>query len=444
MNPEVVLNTWKVTCPEFTRVPADDSTILAGFVETGERLLAGLPAKQARSARELALAAEVFRISRVARREYLSLHAAWLYDKLTDGMRVSKRISELAFDAADVCPGLVPTRNQIDEERTVVQKWKEGREIDQGLLFHSWLGIPRVALHLMHAMLMPTKRAIDLLARFEANGEIDMETLNLSRHQHAGFITFQNTACLNAEDDQLVEDLETAVDLVLLSSSVSVGVMRGGTMTHPRYKGSRVFSAGINLKHLNGGKISFVEFLLRREFGFISKLLRGIRPMHAAASDNGPFLEWQKPWLAVVDTFAIGGGAQLLLAFDRVLAAEGSYVALPAAQEGIVPGFSNLRLTRAVGARVARQIILFGRKLWAGEEDAGFIIDEVVGVDRMEDTIARTIAELSAPAVVANRHMLNLSEEPIETAIRYAADFALIQANRLYSEDVLNKTRFAI
>ena len=47
-------------------------------------------------------------------------------------------------------------------------------------------------------------------------------------------------------------------------------------MTHPRYRGRRVFSAGINLKALHVGGISLLDFLLRRELGYISKLMRGI------------------------------------------------------------------------------------------------------------------------------------------------------------------------
>ncbi|MFC3653233.1 enoyl-CoA hydratase/isomerase family protein [Dyella humi] len=437
------LQEWRARDLAFSRDPKHDSLLLADFLAAGEGILAALPTKQDRSAAELELASNVHGLSRDARRLFLSLHAEWLYDLLTCQCSLPKRIAELAYEAAGACPGLVPTRAQIEQESKLPQKYKEAREIDQGLLFQSWLAIPRVALHLMRSMLLPTARALGLLERFEKDGVIELDTVVLCHRDNAGHITFHNTACLNAEDNLFVEDLETAVDLVLLSQSIKVGVMRGGIMTHPRYAGHRVFSAGINLKHLNGGKISFVDFLLRREFGFINKLLRGLRPVHAAASDRGPFLDFQKPWLAAVDTFAIGGGAQLLLAFDRVLAAEGSYVTLPAAQEGIVPGFSNLRLTRAVGARMARQILLFGRKLWAGEVDARFVIDEVVNAASMEEAIARNVADLSAPAVIANRHMLNISEEPIETTIHYAADFAFVQAIRLYSEDVLNKTRFA-
>jgi thioesterase DpgC len=437
------LQEWLARKITFTRDPVNDGRILAEHLAVGEEILASLSAKPDRPESEQRVAGHVHDSSRALRRQFLSLHAEWLYNALTAHGTLPKRIGELTYDAAEKCPGLVPTHAQIANELRHPQKHKEEREIDQGLLLQSWLAHPGIGLQLMHAMLRPTSRAAKLLERFEQDGQIVLETVSLQRHQAAGHITLHNLSCLNAEDNQLVDDLETAVDLVLLSPSIKVGVLRGGIMTHPRYAGRRVFSAGINLKDLNAGKISFLDFLIRREFGFISKIMRGLRPEQAAPYDIGPFLEWQKPWLAVVDTFAIGGGAQLLLAFDRVIATPDSFISLPAAQEGIVPGFSNLRLTRAVGARIARQIILFGRKIWATEPAGSLVIDEVVESASMEEAIARNASDLCSPAVTANRHMLNLSEEPLEAMRHYAADFALLQAIRLYSPDVLNKARFA-
>ncbi len=76
------------------------------------------------------------------------------------------------------------------------------------------------------------------------------------------------------------------------------------------------------------------------------------RPPDGAASWRSPAIE--KPWIAAVDTFAIGGGAQLLLVFDHVLAGADAFVSLPAAQEGIIPGASNFRLGRPPVRRPVR------------------------------------------------------------------------------------------
>jgi thioesterase DpgC len=149
-----------------------------------------------------------------------------------------------------------------------------------------------------------------------------------------------------------------------------------------------------------------------------------------------------KPWVAAVDTFAIGGGTQLLLAFDHVIAAADAYFSLPAAQEGIIPGAGNFRLGRFTGPRVSRQIILGGRKIWATEPDAALLADEVVqpGED-LDAAVERAVRRLQGPAVVTNRRMVNLADEPPEEFRRYMAEFALQQALRIYGQDVLDKVR---
>jgi (3,5-dihydroxyphenyl)acetyl-CoA 1,2-dioxygenase len=220
-----------------------------------------------------------------------------------------------------------------------------------------------------------------------------------------------------------------------------VGLLRGGEMSHPRYRGQRVFSAGINLKELHAGGISLVDFLLRRELGYIHKLVRGI------LVEDGP--HWQfptaaKPWVAAVDGFAIGGGMQLLLVFDHVLAASDAYFSLPAAQEGIVPGAANFRLTRCAGPRLSRQVILEGRRIRASDPAATVLVDEVIAPAELAEAIERSLDRLQSPAVVANRRMLNVAEEPLDEFRRYMAEFAVQQALRLYSEDVVAKVgRFA-
>jgi thioesterase DpgC len=230
--------------------------------------------------------------------------------------------------------------------------------------------------------------------------------------------------------------METAVDLALLDPDVRVGLLRGGEMSDPRYRGKRVFSAGVNLKALHAGRISLVDFLLRRELGYISKLMRGIIVADEACW-HSPVV--QKPWVAAVDGFAIGGGMQLLLVFDHVIVASDAYLSLPAAQEGIVPGAANFRLTRSIGPRLSRQIILGGRRIWASEPAARLLVDEVVEPSEMDAAIERSLERLRNPAVVANRRMLNLAEEPPDAFRLYIAQFAVQQALRLYSEDVIGK-----
>ncbi len=127
-----------------------------------------------------------------------------------------------------------------------------------------------------------------------------------------------------------------------------------------------------------------------------------------------------------------------------MLAASDAYISLPAAKEGIIPGASNYRLTRFTGPRVARQVILGGRQIRADEPDARLIVDEVVPPEEMDAAIEGALARLGADAVLANRRMINLAEEPPEQFGRYMAEFALQQALRIYGADVIGKVgRFA-
>jgi thioesterase DpgC len=126
------------------------------------------------------------------------------------------------------------------------------------------------------------------------------------------------------------------------------------------------------------------------------------------------------------------------------VAAADAYLSLPAAQEGIVPGAANLRLGRIAGTRLARQVILGGRRILAAERDARLLVDEVVPPEKMDEAVERAVARLVGDAVVANRRMINLVEEPLDGLREYLAEFALEQALRIHADDVIDKVgRFA-
>jgi thioesterase DpgC len=414
---------------------------VARAIAEAERPLAELPVPSARSADERARAAQARDAARRLRADFLAEHVVAVYDRLTADRSTYLRLDELVAAAAQVFPGLVPSAAQCAAERGLPQAGKEGHEIDQGLFLGAVLGSPVAGTHLMAAMLRPTPRALRLLPEFVRTGSVALDSVRVERRDGAAYLTMTRDDCLNAEDERQVDDMETAVDLALLDPEVRVGVLRGGEMSHPRYRGRRVFSAGINLKKLHAGEIPLVGFLLRRELGYLNKVVRGILP-DGEAPWHGRQVE--KPWLAAVDGFAIGGGAQVLLVFDLVIAASDAYLSLPAAQEGIIPGAANFRLTRSGGSRLARQVILQGRRIWATEPDARFLVDQVVEPEKMAEAIAAGVAQLAGPAVVPNRRMLNLAEEPPDEFRRYLAEFALRQALRLYSSDVLEKvSRFS-
>jgi (3,5-dihydroxyphenyl)acetyl-CoA 1,2-dioxygenase len=352
-----------------------------------------------------------------------------IYEELTDGLKRSLRIAELVYEAAERHPDLLPSRAAIDEERIHLQKDKAGLEIRQGDFVSDVLADPRTGEHLMRSMSEPRAEALAALDAFRRRGSVDLGPMRLDRRDAVGHLTIQNHASLNAEDDDSTRAMEIAIDLVLLDDRIEIGVLRGGPATHPKHAGRRIFGAGINLTHLYHGRISLVEFMLERELGPVSKLYRG----HAAGHE--------KPWIAAVETFAIGGACQWLLVMDRVIAETGSYFNLPARKEGIIPGCANLRLPRFVGERLARQAIFFGRTFAADTPEGMLIADEVVAPEEMDAAIERSAAELMSAgpeSLVANRRALREAQEPLDAFRRYMSTYARDQGRCLYSPALID------
>jgi thioesterase DpgC len=426
------------TLPQLS-APADlrlARSMLADAATRAADLIASLPAPAARSAEQRATVSAAMAELRTFRMQFMDRHADEVYDQLTDGRTAELRLAALVDVATASFPGLVPTRAQLAVERRREQADKEGLEIDQAIFLRGILRSRSAGQHLIDAMLRPTARATELLPDFTRTGLLELRSVRLERRAGRALLTMCRDDCLNAEDNQQVDDMETAVDLALLDRGVEVGLLRGGEMSHPRYRGRRVFSAGINLKSLHAGDISLVDFLLRRELGYINKLVRGVRVEHDGSWHSGTI---EKPWVAAVDGFAIGGGAQLLLVFDHVIAASDAYISLPASREGIIPRAANLRLSRSAGPRLSRQVILQGRRIQASEPAARLWLDEVVDPEDLDAAVERALNRLRGPAVVPNRRMMNLMDEPPEKFREYIAEFALQQALRLYAEDVIAK-----
>jgi thioesterase DpgC len=408
---------------------------LAEVAARTERLIAPLPSPAGRTADQRAEVYAAHDAARLLRVRFMDAYADQVYDELTDGRVRYLRLEELTDAAAYAFAGLTPTREQMAQERSRAQADQEGYEVDQAIFLRAVLRSERSGRHLMAAMLRPTARALGLLPEFRRTGVLETEAVRLERRDGVARLTMCREDCLNAEDEQQVDDMETAVDLTLLDPAIQVGVIRGGVMSHPRHRGRRVFSAGINLKAISAGRISLTRFLLRRELGYLHKLVRGL--------SGGESDRWtspvEKPWVGAVDTFAIGGGCQLLLVLDHVLAASDAYLSLPAAAEGIVPGAANLRLGRIAGGRLSRQVILGGRRVMAAEPDARLLVDEVVPPEEMDEAVERAAVRLRGTAAVANRRMINRAEEPLDVLREYLAEFALEQALRIRAADVIDK-----
>ena len=235
--------------------------------------------------------------SRLARR--LSRHCGWAYDRLTKNRSTFVRIEDLVCDAAIAFPGLVPTREEVAAEAALDQKDKDGIEIDQGLFVAHVLAGKISGRHLCHAMLLPRSESAEHAARFTSDGALDLGAARLHREGRAVHLTALNPRFLNAEDDATLDAMEIATDVAILDPASSIVVLRGGVVDQTKYRGQRMFGAGINLTHLYRGKIPYMWFP-RRELGYIHKIFRGIAGPDCSPDDVTGFGR-EKLWIAAVD-----------------------------------------------------------------------------------------------------------------------------------------------
>jgi enoyl-CoA hydratase len=123
----------------------------------------------------------------------------------------------------------------------------------------------------------------------------------------------------------------------------------------------------------------------------------------------------RKPWIAAVSGFALGGGCELAMMADFIIAADTAKFGQPEIKLGIAPGMGgSQRLTRAVGKAKAMEMCLTGRMMDAAEaERAGLVARVVPAADLLEDALktARAIAAMPPLAAIANKEMVNAAFE---------------------------------
>ncbi len=427
--PAGVFEEWAAGSPTDTADPEEDIVRYAAHWARSQQLLKHLPPKAQRSAAQTTAAETLLNGTRLSRERFLAAHCAWIYDRLTKGRSVFVRIEDLVTDAAIAFPGLVPTKAEVAAEATLDQKHKDGIEVDQGLFIAHVLASETSGRHLCHAMLLPRADSVEHAARFAADGKLELGAARLQREGKAVHLTALNPRFLNAEDDTTLDEMEIATDVAILDPASSIVVLRGGVVDQTKYRGRRIFGAGINLTHLYRGKIPFLWFP-RRELGYIHKIYRGIAGPERLPDDVTGFGR-EKLWVAAVDTFAIGGHCQLLLTMDYVIAGADAFMTLPARKEGIIPGLANLRLPRFVGDRIARQAIQYGRRLACDSPEGRLICDEIVPPGDLDAAIGRVVEGLTssgAVGAIGNRRAFRVGAEPVDVFRQYCSLYAREQA----------------
>ncbi len=431
MLPRSEIEQYERSAPAPTGDFGADRTAFGAFWARAAALRAKLPPKTKRNTDEAGAALAILSAARASRGRFMRAHASSVYDALTTRRTQFVRIDDLCLRASVEFPGLVPAAAELEAESGLMLRDKEGLEIDQGLFFSHVLGHEPSGMHLCHAMLLPRADSSARMAEFDRTGELDLPGVNLKRTGKASMLTIRNPRFLNAEDETTIPGLETAVDLALLDPKTEVCVLRGGTVEHPKYAGKRLFGAGINLTHLYQGKIRYLWYLIR-DFGLVNKFYRGLAKPDVSPEEDSV----EKMFIAVVEGFAIGGHCQKLLTMDYVLAAQDAYMTLPARKEGIIPGAANLRLTRHVGARIARQAVLAELRIECDSAPGRLICDTIVPPAAMDAEVQRLVDLLTSSGMVSaagNRRAFRADEEPLDAFRRYMAIYSREQAHCHFS-----------
>jgi enoyl-CoA hydratase len=144
----------------------------------------------------------------------------------------------------------------------------------------------------------------------------------------------------------------------------------------------------------------------------------------------------RKPIVAAVAGFALGGGCELAMQCDIVIAADNAKFGQPEIKLGVIPGIGGTqRLTRAVGKAKAMELILTGRMMDAAEAERSGLVARVVPTANLMDEamrVADTIATMSLPSVLAGKEAVNVA---FETSLAEGSRFERRIFNALFATE---------
>jgi (3,5-dihydroxyphenyl)acetyl-CoA 1,2-dioxygenase len=438
--PPDAVSAWNAAAPKPTGCYPQDRHHFSDYWLRSTHLLSRLPPANRRTECEQAAGARIVEAARRTRRQFLRDHVERLYNALTaDGTR-HIRVEELVMAVADAVPGLVPGRQDLAAEAGRLQRDRSGVEIDQGLFIAAVLANQQAGRHLCHSMLLPRPESLDLIERFRRDGVLALEGASVRRSGRACVVNYVHPRFLNAEDETTLAGMEICVDIALLDDASDVVVLRGGEVDNPKYRGRRIFGAGINLTHLYHGRIPFIWYL-QRDLGYVNKIYRGLSVEGEPPPDECGGATIEKLWIAAVEGFAIGGHCQVLLVCDYVVAERDAYLTLPARKEGIIPGAANLRLPRFTGDRIARQAILYERRIDCASPECALVCDAIVDSGTMDDALAQLVRGLTTSGIVSaagNRRAIRIGQEPLDLFRNYMAIYAREQASCHFSPALIS------
>jgi len=224
----------------------------------------------------------------------------------------------------------------------------------------------------------------------------DFQNILLERRGRVGLITLNRPEALNALNLALMTDVVAAASELDADSGIGAIVLTGS---------ARAFAAGADIKEMSSQ--TYMDMYLADWFSGWDRLAAVRTPLVAAVSGH-----------------ALGGGCELALMCDFIIAADTAKFGQPEIKLGVIPGIGgSQRLTRAVGKAKAMELILTGRTIDANEaERAGLVARVVAADDLLADalTTATTIAGMSLPVAMLAKEAVNAAfETTLDAGIRF-------------------------
>jgi enoyl-CoA hydratase len=203
-----------------------------------------------------------------------------------------------------------------------------------------------------------------------------------------GLIRLNRPAALNALCDALIRELGRALDAFEADDAIGAVVITGS---------DKAFAAGADIKEMSGR--SYMDVYLS---DFITDGWERITTC-------------RKPIIAAVAGHALGGGCEVAMMCDTIIAADTAKFGQPEILLGVIPGSGGTqRLTRFVGKAKAMDMILTGRTMDAAEAERSGLVSRVVAADRLLDealAVAKRIAGMSRPSVLIAKEAVNRAYE---------------------------------
>ena len=223
------------------------------------------------------------------------------------------------------------------------------------------------------------------------------EMILVETRGRVGLVTLNRPKALNALCDQLMTELGQAMAVFDADPAIGAIVLTGS---------EKAFAAGADIKEM---KVRTYPDVYKEDF--IGKRWEAV-------------LTIQKPVIAAVAGFALGGGCELAMMCDMIIAADTAKFGQPEINLGIIPGAGgSQRLTRAVGKSKAMDMILTGRMMDAAEAERSNLVCRVVpAADLVAEALkmGEKIASLSAPSVAMAKEAVNVA---YETTLREGVRF---------------------